>query len=188
MTHQRARLLLAILIVALGTSPQAAPRSNLQGTWELKEATISYTIDHPLKNATGTSRAAMGKVRCTTHGCEALIAVAVNSFDSGDSNRDLHMIETTRGAAFPLITVRTEFAAPAPGQSELRANLLLEFAGEKAPIEGVVLKLAPLGEGILEVTGQFTLRLSDFRITPPSLLGMSVKNDVPVVIRSVWRK
>jgi hypothetical protein len=31
----------------------------------------------------------------------------VKSFDSGDSNRDLHMLQATRGAQFPLVTVRT---------------------------------------------------------------------------------
>jgi hypothetical protein len=36
-----------------------------------------------------------------------LIAVPVKSFDSGDSNRDLHMLQVTRGAQFPLVTVRT---------------------------------------------------------------------------------
>lgn len=188
MKNHRSRLVLVLVTVALGRSSLAAPGPNLQGTWELKEVAISYTVDHPLKKATGTSRAAKGKVRCTARDCEALVAIAVNTFDSGDSNRDLHMLETTRGAAFPLITVRTRFALPATGQTELRANLQIEFAGEKASIEGVVLRLAPAGDGALGVTGQFTLRLSEFKITPPSLLGMAVKNDVPVVIRSVWRR
>lgn len=188
MKIRSAQLLLALVSVFPGSPFAALPLPNLPGVWELKEATISYTVDHPLKTATGTSRAARGKVRCSARACEALIAVEVNTFDSGDSNRDLHMIETTRGAAFPLITVRTEFALPPGNPSDLNANLQIEFAGQKVAIEGVQLRLSPAAEGGLEVSGRFALRLSDFKITPPSLLGMSVRNDVPVVIRSVWRK
>jgi hypothetical protein len=39
--------------------------------------------------------------------CDFLIAVPVKSFDSGNSNRDLHMLQVTRGGQFPMITVRT---------------------------------------------------------------------------------
>jgi len=31
----------------------------------------------------------------------------VKSFDSEDSNRDLHMLQATRGAKFPIVSVRT---------------------------------------------------------------------------------
>ena len=43
-----------------------------------------------------------------------LIAVPVKSFDSGDTNRDLHMIEATRGAQFPMIKSAPAFRRPKP--------------------------------------------------------------------------
>ncbi len=57
----------------------------------------------------GVSHAAKGKGVCTAGECNFLIAAPVKSFDSGDSNRDLHMLEVTRGAQFPMVIVRTQF-------------------------------------------------------------------------------
>lgn len=179
----KAALYFALLVLM----PVVAVDKPLQGAWDLQESLLGYTVEHPFKKATGTSRAAKGKVRCSTRDCEALIAVAVNTFDSGDSNRDLHMLEATRGAAYPIITVRTRFTASAT-EGELRTDLQVEFAGEKVTIENVAITIKKAGTGLLETTGQFTLRLSDFKIAPPSLLGMAIKNEVPLKFRAHWRR
>ena len=74
---------------------------------------------------------ARGKGVCHQGQCDFLIAVAVKSFDSGDSNRDLHMLQAVRGAEFPLVTVRTRLPEDTPvyrnrpcrlGSSVFRAN------------------------------------------------------------------
>ena len=52
----------------------------------------------------GVSHSARGKGICHAGECDFLIAVPVKSFDSGDSNRDLHMLQVTRGAEFPMVT------------------------------------------------------------------------------------
>src|SRR5580704_16392084 len=75
--------------------------------WVLKQSTLAYHVSHPLHQTEGVSRAARGKGVCHEGQCDFLIAVPVKSFDSGDSNRDLHMIQVTRGAEFPMVTVRT---------------------------------------------------------------------------------
>ena len=64
-------------------------------------------MSHPLHQTEGVSHAARGKGVCHAGQCDFLIAVPVKSFDSGDSNRDLHMLQVTRGAEFPMVTVRT---------------------------------------------------------------------------------
>ena len=63
-------------------------------------------MSHPIHEVDGISHAARGKGVCHDGQCDFLIAVPVKSFDSGDSNRDLHMLQTTRGAEFPVVTVR----------------------------------------------------------------------------------
>jgi hypothetical protein len=49
----------------------------------------------------GVSYAARGKGVCHDGQCDFLIAVPVKSFDSGGSNRDIHVVQVTRGAEFP---------------------------------------------------------------------------------------
>jgi hypothetical protein len=44
-----------------------------------------------------------------------LIALPVNTFNSGDSNRDLHMLETVRAALFPVLSVRGRIASSGHG-------------------------------------------------------------------------
>src|ERR1700719_1517820 len=75
--------------------------------WLLDKSTLTYHVSHALHQTDGVSHAARGKGVCHAGQCEFLIAVPVKSFDSVDSNRDLHMIQVTRGAEFPLVTVRT---------------------------------------------------------------------------------
>jgi len=58
-----------------------------------------YHMSHPMHEVDGTSHAALGKGVCHAGQCDFLVAATVKSFDSGDSNRDLHMIQTTRRRA-----------------------------------------------------------------------------------------
>ena len=76
--------------------------------WTLEQSTLSYHVSHPLHDTVGVSRAARGKGVCHEGECNFLIAAPVKSFDSGDSNRDLHMLQAARGAEFPMISVRTQ--------------------------------------------------------------------------------
>src|SRR5208337_2240803 len=92
-------------------------------TWVLQASTLAYHVSHPLHDTTGVSHAARGKGVCRGGQCQFLIAVPVNSFDSGDSNRDLHMLQVTRGAQFPMIVVRVRLPESARSQTELSVDL-----------------------------------------------------------------
>src|ERR1039458_6859634 len=74
--------------------------------WVLGASTLSYLVSHPLHESVGVSHDARGKGVCHGGQCDFLIAVPVKSFDSKDSNRDLHMLQVTRGGQFPMVTVR----------------------------------------------------------------------------------
>lgn len=65
--------------------------------WVLDQSTLTYRVSHPLHQTEGVSHAARGKGVCHAGECDFLIAVPVKSFDSGDSNRDIHMVQATRG-------------------------------------------------------------------------------------------
>src|ERR1035438_1442402 len=121
----KAKILSAVLFLAL---PQLAAAADTQ--WVLAQSTLSYHISHPLHQSEGVSHAARGKGICHDGQCDFLIAVPVKSFDSGDSNRDLHMIQVTRGAEFPMVTVRTRLPESAAGSATIKADLEIQFAGQ----------------------------------------------------------
>src|SRR5881296_509144 len=91
------------LLLALWTM---APLVAADSQWTLDKATLTYHVSHPLHDTNGVSHAARGKGVCHAGQCDFLVAAPVKSFDSGDSNRDLHMLQVTRGAQFPMVTVR----------------------------------------------------------------------------------
>src|SRR5580658_10739015 len=93
------KILIVFLLVTL-------PTFAADSQWFLKQSTLTYHVSHPLHESEGVSHAARGKGVCHDGQCDFLIAVPVKSFASGDSNRDLHMIQVARGAQFPIVTVR----------------------------------------------------------------------------------
>jgi len=174
------RILIAFLLVAL----TAFAGGDTQ--WVLQQSTLTYHVSHPLHQTEGVSHAAKGKGVCHVGQCEFLIAVSVKSFDSGDSNRDLHTLQVTRGAEFPLVTVRTRLPELAAASATVNADLEIQLAGQTAQYKQVPFKLETQG-GETHITGTIPATLSDFKIDPPSLLTMPVKNEIPVRVDMTWR-
>jgi hypothetical protein len=153
--------------------------------WILDQCTLTYHVSHPLHQTDGVSHAARGKAVCHGGECDFLIAVPVESFDSGDSNRDLHMIQVTRGAEFPLVTVRTHLPESASTAPTLNADLEVEFAGQTAHYKQVPFQLTRQGSET-RITGTIPATLADFKIDPPSLLTLPVKNEIPIRVEMTW--
>ncbi len=153
--------------------------------WVLKQSTLTYHVSHPLHQTDGTSHAARGKGICHQGQCEFLIAVPVKTFDSGDTNRDLHMIQVTRGAEFPMVTVRTRLPESDATSSSIKADLEIQFAGQTVSYKQVLLEVKAEGND-KRITGTIPATLSDFKIEPPSLLTMPVKNEIPIRVDLTW--
>ncbi len=164
--------------------PQLASAADSQ--WTLQQGTLTYHVSHPLHQSEGVSHEVRGKGVCHAGQCDFLIAVPVKSFDSGDSNRDLHMIQVTRGAQFPMVTVRTKLPESASTFTTIQADLEIQFAGQTAQYKQVSFQLVTQGNQI-RITGTIPATLADFKIDPPSLLTLPVKNEIPVRVDLTWR-
>jgi hypothetical protein len=155
--------------------------------WVLERSTLTYHVSHPLHESEGVSHAARGKGVCHAGECDFLIAVAVRSFDSGDTNRDLHMVQVTRGGQFPVITVRTRLPESAAANMAIRADLEVEFAGQAVTYKQVSLEQSTQ-DGATRITGTIPATLAAFKIDPPTLLAIPVKNEMPVRLEMTWHK
>jgi len=154
--------------------------------WVLEKSTLTYHVSHPLHDTDGISRAARGKVVCHAGQCDVLIAAPVKSFDSGDSNRDLHMLQATHGAEFPLVTVRTRLPESDFGSSTVSCDLEIEFAGQTVRYRQIPFQ--QVTEGIYtRISGTIPATLADFKIPPPSLFTVPVRNEMPVRVETTWR-
>jgi hypothetical protein len=154
--------------------------------WILDQSTLTYHVSHPLHQTEGVSHEARGKGVCHAGECDFLLAVPLKSFNSGDSNRDLHMLQATRGGEFPIVTVRTRLPESESSSTTINADLEIQFGGQTAHYKQVPLQLASNGKQI-RVTGTIPATLSDFKIDPPSLLAIPVKNEIPVHVEATWR-
>jgi hypothetical protein len=96
------------------------------------------------------------------------------------------MLQVTRGAQFPLVTVRTRLPESAAAAATINADLEIQFAGQTAQYKQVPFKLETHG-GETHITGTIPATLSDFKIDPLSLLTLPVKNEIPVRIDMTWR-
>ena len=174
----------AILTVLLLLAPPWQAWAD--GQWVLEQSTVTYHVSHPLHQVDGVSHAARGKGVCNAGQCDFLIAVPVKSFDSRDSNRDLHMLQATRGAQFPIVSVRTRLPEAASASATIHADLEIQFAGQTAQYKQVAFQLVTQGNQI-RISGTIPATLSEFKIDPPSLLAVPVKNEIPVRVDMTWR-
>src|ERR1700677_2051599 len=166
------KILIVVLLAAL--SAFAA-----DSQWVLNQNTLTYHVSQPLHQSEGMSHAAKGKGVCHEGQCDFLIAVPVKSFDSGDSNRDLHMLQVTRGAQFPIVTVRTRLPDNLAKSGPIHADLEVQFAGQTAQYKNAAFQLSSQGKEV-RISGTMPATLSDYKIDPPSLLAIAVKNEIPV--------
>ena len=155
--------------------------------WSLAESTLTYHVAHTLHDTDGVSHAARGKGVCRDGQCEFLIAAPVKSFDSGDSNRDLHMIQVVRGGEFPMVTVRTRLPEEASGSAKIQADLEIQFAGQTHSYKQVPFDRTSK-DGAMHISGTIPATLADFKIDPPSLFAIPVKNEMPVRVEMTWRR
>lgn len=184
MVIRRPILLFAALLAAL---PATRLLAQAPSQWTLVQSTITYHLTHPLHRVDGVSRAARGKGLCQNDVCSFLIAAPVNSFNSGDSNRDLHMLEVTRGALYPLVTVRTTLPQAELKPGPIHADLEIQFSGQTVTYKGVAFQAVAAADGGIRITGTIPATLSAFKVPPPKLLGIAIHDDMPISVDMTWR-
>jgi hypothetical protein len=173
-----------LIVLLLAPFPMAA---QVDTQWVLDQSTLSYHMSHPMHQVDGISHAAKGKGTCHAGKCDFLIAAPVKSFDSGDTNRDLHMLDSTRGAQFPMVVVRTNFPEAAAAASTIDADLEVQFAGQTAHYSHVQFQLVSSGSRV-RLSGTVPATCSDFRIDRPSFLTVPIKNEIPVKVEMTWHR
>lgn len=159
--------------------------NTLSGHWKLDSSKIVYKGSVLIKNFEGTSTQAKGVGKCDETHCQFLVAAPVASFDSGDSNRDAHMREVTKEALHRLVQVKVKLPLQVTGGIH-KADLEVGFAGVTQTLKDVNLNFKFLEDHRIQVTGVFEVLLTNFHMKPPSLLGMTVSNKIPIEFQSLW--
>lgn len=177
------RLLFTLLIILIGQTEGLAQQVKL--TADKAKSTITYSMKHPLHEWDGVSRDQQSIV--VVEGPDKIIRqvavrVRLNTFDSKNANRDSHMIEVADGLKFPDITFSGN-RVEANGD-KLMVTGSLRFHGVAKDISFEAFRRNE--KNALLVTGAFKVKMSEFGIEPPSLLGLATTDEFNVSFSMVY--
>lgn len=173
------------ILIAIILLTNFAHAEILNGKYELINSKINYEVSYLIKKADGESLSAKGKGECSSR-CEFIVAVPVKSFQSKDSNRDANMLRSTNAEKYPLVVDKI-YTQKEISKGELLAELEIEFAGVKHLYKSIPFK-ALIKNNSLQIEGKFDLILSEHKIEKPSLMGVEIKDLVPLTISADWKK
>ena len=151
-----------------------------------KLTTITYEMSHPLHDWSGVSKD-VKSVIVTDDKKETIKRVAVTvkiaSFDSQNANRDSHCIEVTEALKFPNIN----FVSSNIEQNgdNLKVTGDLTFHGYKKKITFDATK-KKIGNNKIQVNGGFSINMKDFKVDPPSLMGISSDEMIKLSFEAVY--
>lgn len=149
------------------------------------KSSVTYTLVHKLHTVHGTATKNIeAKAKVGANGAQLAIRIAVGSFDSGNGNRDEHMLETVEAAKFPNVEIKAlipDAKVQASGTSTVTLKGKLTFHGITQDV-AIPLTLTWATAKDVTVKGIFPVSLDGFKVERPSLLGVKVEDKVDIAI------
>jgi len=174
----------AVAIVAWPAAGLAAgPHAGRVFAVDSGASKLTFRIVHKLHEVEGRSARAEGKAVVQGDGkVLAMVRVPVATFDSGDSNRDAHMLEAVEAGKFPFAVVKGvavlapgAFDGPRPATLAATLGGELDFHGVKRPIE-VPLTVTLEAGGAVRVKGELAVSLDGHGVERPALFFVKVED------------
>jgi len=142
-------------------------------------STFMYGMHHPLHSFESTAK----EFKCIAVYNEdskqleiVAVSVPVKNFDSGNSNRDSHVIETLDALKYPNITFSAQDVSYEGNKVSAKGKLI--FHGESKPF--TITGEQTLNMKSLSIIGNFDVNMTEFGVKPPSLMGMSTDEEIKV--------
>jgi hypothetical protein len=149
---------------------------------DLREGTLSAVVVHKLHEVRAVSKQVEGRALVQPDGTARVqVRAKVASFDSGNSNRDVHMREVTREPEHPYVSVKGTLAGvklPLAAPAETTLHAVIELNGEKQNAD-IPVQLAPAENGV-RAKFSFSISLDAFKVERPELLFVKVDDQVKI--------
>jgi polyisoprenoid-binding protein YceI len=143
-------------------------------------SSISYDMSHPFHDWTGKSNTLNSAIICLPNKdsiSQVAVSVKISSFDSENSNRDSHVIEVTEALKFPTVSfISSEIQYNTKNSLNIKGKLT--FHGISKNISFIATKNTK--DNLSNITGEFNLKMSDFGINPPTLMGVSTQDEFKI--------
>jgi polyisoprenoid-binding protein YceI len=174
-----------VAIALLNTLANAQDKSQIKVYCDKKKSTISYSMHHPLHSWTGESEDVTSIILTDENRTlinSVAVSVKISSFDSKNANRDSHIMEVTEALKYPTISFTSNSIKQE--SNKIIVSGTLNFHG----VSQVILFEAE--EQIInnkaEITGGFTVKMTQFKIDPPSLMGIATDDDIKITFKVIY--
>jgi len=171
-------LLMLIGLLAV-SSFNTLPLAKKKITADTNSSQFMYGLHHPLHSFESTARdfKCIGVFNDENQQLEVMAAsVAVKDFNSGHSNRDSHVIETLDALKFPSITFTSQDITYNGNNVTAKGKLFFHGETKELSISGT----QSITGSKLSIVGKFDVKMTDYGIKPPSLMGMSTDENINV--------
>lgn len=172
------KFLVFIPVVLLAFTMQSAQKVKVMADKSL--STISYDMSHPMHDWTGVSSSLRSAIVCLPNKdsiAQVAVVVKIASFDSDNSNRDSHAMEVTEALKYPNISFASTNVKYTARDTMTVAGKLT-FHGVTHNISFTAIKSAKNKKA--NITGAFELKMTDYGIEPPTLLGIATDDEFKI--------
>lgn len=172
-----------VLMLAVLAGVALVPRYGQAQTQLVGSGTVQYQLVHKFHKITGVSKAMAIRGSVDSTGLKLMARAQVGTFDSGNSNRDAHMMEAVDGEKHPWVSVRAAlpgFKLPTSGTTTVTVQASVELRGVAVqhPIDIELLT----NDGVhFKASFQFDESLTAHKIERPSLMFVPVDDVIRIV-------
>ena len=177
----RALRLIPLFVLACAARAQAQP---VDFSVDGAQSKAQYHLVHKMHEVVGVSKKLEGKARLADGKAQVMVRIPVQSFDSGNVNRDEHMKETVEAAKYPYVELKAlgeGIAPPAafPATVETKWKAQLSFHGVQQMLE---LPVTLTWESATRVRAKtkFNISLDGYKVERPSLMFVKVDDALEI--------
>ena len=179
-------ILYGCLLAVLCLCAVAAPLAKRKLVADKALSTVGYAAKHPLHDWAGLSRAVNCAVTYnddTKQIENVAVSIKVATFDSGNSNRDSHMMEVLDGLKYPNVTfVSSDVKTGADGALTATGNLTFHGVTKPATLQATRKDVG----GKMTITGEFPVSMTAHNVERPSFMGMKTEDMMTLRFNAVF--
>ncbi len=173
------RIVLVSAILLINTVAFAAKPAPVKIFCDKSNSSITYAMNHMLHSWTGTSKD-INSVILTDEAKETIsqvaVSVKISTFDSKNANRDSHMMEATDAIKYPSITFSSTSVKQEGNKLSVEGTLNFHGVNKAISFEAEETK----NKNKTEITGGFDVKMTDFNIEKPTLMGVATDDDIKI--------
>lgn len=179
------KIIFLIAIVLLNIVSYSQSTSQIKLFCDKAHSSIEYSMHHPLHSWTGESKDITSVILSDEKRnsiSQVAVLVKISSFDSKNANRDSHIMEVTEALKYPAITFTS--TSIKQENNKLAVTGTMNFHGINQTISFEADK--NMIKDKAEITGNFIVKMSQFNIKPPSLMGVATDDEIKISFKTIY--